>query len=164
MTEAWALRDLTIARVLARQRERHGHRLFLTELWTGRRWTYAQMDALVDRMAQALRAAGVDKGHHVGLLLGNSAEHLALFFALGKLGAVAVPINTAARGELLRYYFTHADATVAIVDEVLVERLEEVLPSLDRVGARGGGGGGGGAGAPPPPPPRPCRCPAPPRA
>jgi crotonobetaine/carnitine-CoA ligase len=70
---------------------------------------------------------------HVGLLMGNSAEHLAVFLGLGKLGAVAVPVNTAARGELLRYYFDHADAALVVVDEELAPRLAEVLPALGKV-------------------------------
>jgi crotonobetaine/carnitine-CoA ligase len=129
----FALRDLTVPQVLAHQRRTRGDKVFLTELWTGRRWTYAQFDALCDRAARALHAVGVRRGQHVGTLLGNSAEHLAIFFGLGKLGAVAVPINTAARGELLRYYFSHGDAVLAVVDEELAERLAEVLPALDRV-------------------------------
>ena len=73
-------------------------------------------------------------GQHVGLLLGNSAEHLALFLALGKLGAVSVPINTAARGDLLALLLRpRRRGALAIVDDEFVERLAEVLPSLDKV-------------------------------
>jgi carnitine-CoA ligase len=150
MSSSFDLRELTISRVLARQRARYADKLFLTELWTGRQWSYAELDALVNRAAHALQRVGVEKGQHVGLLLGNSAEHLALFLALGKLGAVAVPINTAARGELLRYYFSHGDALFAIVDEALAERLEEVLPTLDllrRVVVRGKDGAPAAAGS-----------------
>ena len=89
MNDTFDLRELTVAQVLVRQCERRGSKLFLTELWTGRQWTYAQLDALVNRMAHALGGIGVEKGHHVGTLLGNSAEHLALCLALGKLGAAA---------------------------------------------------------------------------
>jgi non-ribosomal peptide synthetase component E (peptide arylation enzyme) len=67
----FALRDLTIPQVLASQRAARGDKLFLTELWSGRRWTYAQLDAAVDRAAQALRAAGVAQGPHTGLQMGK---------------------------------------------------------------------------------------------
>jgi crotonobetaine/carnitine-CoA ligase len=131
--DTFTLRDLTVTQVLARQRRDRGDKVFLTELWTARRWTYAEMDALANRAANALHALGVRKGQHVGTLLGNSAEHLAIFFGIGKLGAVAVPVNTAARGKLLRYYFSHGDVVLAMVDEELAGRLDEVLPALDRV-------------------------------
>ena len=78
MTYAYPLRELTVSQLMRRQCGMHGDKVFLTELWTGRRWTYAEWDAMVNRCAHALRGAGVEKGQHVGLLLGNSAEHLAL--------------------------------------------------------------------------------------
>jgi len=133
MTDSFELRELVLGDVLARQAGRRGDKVFLTELATGRTWTYRQLDAWSDRVAQALRAAGAEKGMHVGVLMGNSAEHLALFFAIGKLGAVSVPVNTAARGDLLRYYFDHADARFVVADEDLAPRLAEVLPQLPLV-------------------------------
>jgi crotonobetaine/carnitine-CoA ligase len=133
MNDVFDLRDLTIGHVLQRQARQRADKIFLTEYWTGRTWTYAQMDAWSDQVSQALAAAGAEKGTHIGLLLANSAEHLAVFFAIGKLGAVSVPVNTAARGELLRYYFAHADAHMVVVDEELLPRLAEVLPELPLV-------------------------------
>ncbi|MDB5826690.1 MAG: AMP-binding enzyme family protein 23 [Variovorax sp.] len=131
--DTFALRELTVSQVLARQRRDRGDKVFLTELSTGRSWTYAEFDTLSNRVANALHGLGFRRGQHIGTLLGNSAEHLAIFFGIGKLGAVAVPINTAARGDLLRYYFEHGDAVLAIVDEELAERLEEILPLLGTV-------------------------------
>ena len=133
MNDIFELRELTITQVLERQAAQRGDKLFLTELWTGRHWTYDETYKLANRTANALQGAGVAKGQHVALMLGNSAEHLAIFFGLGKLGAVSVPVNTAARGDLLRYYFAHSDAAMVIVDEDLAPRLAEVLPQLPLV-------------------------------
>ncbi|VTU36497.1 Long-chain-fatty-acid--CoA ligase [Variovorax sp. PBS-H4] len=133
MDDVFDLRDLTIPYVLDRQAKQRPDKLFLTEYWTGRTWTYAQMDQWSTRVAHALSAAGAAKGTHIGLFLANSAEHVAVFFAIGKLGAVSVPVNTAARGELLHYYFGHADAEMIVVDEELLPRLAEVLPQLPRI-------------------------------
>src|SRR5437660_12642987 len=102
----YALGDLTIAKVLKRQALAHADKVFLTETATGRRFTYRDMDVWSNRAANGLLALGVGKGRHTAVFMGNSAEHLAAFFAIGKLGAVSVPVNTAARGELLRYYLT----------------------------------------------------------
>jgi crotonobetaine/carnitine-CoA ligase len=131
--DTYALTDLTIPRVLERQAAAHPDKVFLTEIATGRRFTYAQMDAWSNRVAHALEAFGVRRGTHVGVFLGNGAEHLALFFGIGKLGAVSVPVNTAARGELLRYYLTQSDCEAVVVEDSLVERLNEVLPQLPAV-------------------------------
>ncbi|MEO8296864.1 MAG: AMP-binding protein [Burkholderiales bacterium] len=129
----FALRELTVPQVLARHTAQRPDKLFLTELATGRRWTYCSFDQWVNRIGNALASVGAATASHVGVLMGNSAEHLAVFLALGKLGAVSVPVNVAARGELLRYYFSHADVTLLIVDEALFPRLAEVLPALPLV-------------------------------
>ncbi len=129
----YALRDLTLARVLARQAAERPDKVYLTETASGRRFTFGEMDRWSNRVAHALEAFGVRRGMHVGVFLGNCAEHLALVFGLGKLGAVSVPVNTAARGELLRYYLTQSDCERVVVEDALVERLDEVLPGLSAV-------------------------------
>lgn len=133
---AWPLRQLTLPQALARQAGLRLDKTFLTELVTGRTFSYRELDDWSTRIAQGLHDIGIARGTHVGVLMENSAEHIALFFAIGKLGAVSVPVNTAARGELLRYYLAHAECTTAIVDAALLPRLAEVvaeLPLLQRV-------------------------------
>ncbi len=131
--DTYALRDLTFPKVLRRQALAHPDKVFLTETAGGRRFTYADVDAWSNRVANALAALGVAGGRHTGVLMGNSAEHLAVFLGIGKLGAVSVPVNTAARGELLRYYLTQSDCESVVVDATLADRLAEVLPQLPLV-------------------------------
>jgi crotonobetaine/carnitine-CoA ligase len=131
--ETYALRDLTFPKVIARFAQATPDKVFLTETATGRRITYRELDAWTDRVAHALTSAGVGHGAHTGLFMGNSAEHLAVFFAIAKIGAVSVPVNTAARGELLRYYFAQSDCETVVVDAALAPRLQEVLPLLPLV-------------------------------
>lgn len=57
------------------------------------RLTYAEMDARVNRIANALLELGVGRGDRVGLLGRNSAAHLELYFGLAKIGAVLVGVN-----------------------------------------------------------------------
>lgn len=116
--------DLTLPRVLARQARALGDRKFLTWLADGRSWSFAQADADSTRLAAGLRERGVRKGTHVALMLENCPEFLLLVFALGKLGAVAVPLNTAARGKYLQYYLDQSDAQFLIVDDSLAGRIE----------------------------------------
>lgn len=134
--ESWPLRDLTLPKVLHRNALQHPDKVLLREFATGRALTYRDMNAWSDQGAYALRNAGVAHGHHVGVLMENSAEHVAVFFSIGKLGAVSVPVNTAARGELLRYYLSQSECTAVVVDALLCERLGEVLgdlPLLERI-------------------------------
>ncbi|VTU32001.1 Long-chain-fatty-acid--CoA ligase [Variovorax sp. PBL-H6] len=131
--DTYALRDLTFPKVLQRQANDSPDKVFLTETATGRRFSFREMDLWSNRVANALADLGVARGRHTGVLMGNSAEHLAIFFGIGKLGAVSVPVNTAARGELLRYYLTQSDCDSVVVDDALVDRLAEVLPQLPLV-------------------------------
>ena len=60
---------------------------------TGLRLTYAALNERCNRIANAFVLDGVEKGERVGLLLMNSAEFMETYFALGKIGAVVVPLN-----------------------------------------------------------------------
>jgi crotonobetaine/carnitine-CoA ligase len=131
--ETYALRDLTFPKVLRRQADAAPDKVFLTETASGRTFTYRELDTWTDKVAAGLESFGVTQGSHTGVLMGNSAEHLCIFFAVGKLGAVSVPINTAARGELLRYYLSQSDCQSVIVDAAMASRLAEVLPQLPLV-------------------------------
>jgi 2,3-dihydroxybenzoate-AMP ligase len=55
-----------------------------------RRWTYAELDAQVDRVCAGLRGLGLRRGDRVILHLPNRAEFVLLWFALQRLGAVPV--------------------------------------------------------------------------
>ena len=60
----------------------------------GSRLTFAELNARCNQVANAFAAAGVGKGERVGLLLMNGAEFLEAYFALAKIGAVVVPLNS----------------------------------------------------------------------
>ncbi len=55
--------------------------------------SYRELDRDVDRFAIGLAQHGIIKGSHVALLLGNSPEFVIAYYAIVRLGAVAVPIN-----------------------------------------------------------------------
>ena len=57
--------------------------------------TYSQLDELTDRFAAELLRRGIGHGDHVALFGEPEAEVLALFFAIQRIGAVAVMVNTA---------------------------------------------------------------------
>ena len=58
------------------------------------RLTYADMNLRANNVAHWLRtAAGVNKGDRVGVLARDGVEHLDLFFACGKLGAIHTAFN-----------------------------------------------------------------------
>ena len=125
--------ELTIGRVVAEQARVHRGRTFLHFLPDGRRFSYEDMDRLSNRLANGLLRAGVEPGAHVAVMMENSPEQLLLFFALGKLGAVAVPINVAARGQLLQYYLAHSDCVAFVGDTGLMPHLHEIRDTVPAV-------------------------------
>jgi acyl-CoA synthetase (AMP-forming)/AMP-acid ligase II len=72
-------------------------------LFEDQSWSYAQFNAWVNRLAHALRGAGVKPGVAVALLMENHANALACVAALAKLGAVAGMLNPNLRGDALRH-------------------------------------------------------------
>jgi len=102
-----------------------------------RRWTFAQQRDEVDRAAKALIAAGVAHGDHVCLWLGNRPAHVFLFFAVARIGAVLVPMNTRFRTRDMAYILTQSDATTLITADRAsgvdyLAMAEELLPGLRR--------------------------------
>ena len=65
--------------------------------------TFGEVDDIVNRAVQGLAAMGGKPGDHVAIMLPNSPEFVFAVFAVARLGAVAVPVNTAYHGEMLRH-------------------------------------------------------------
>ncbi|MFO7652930.1 MAG: AMP-binding protein [Candidatus Krumholzibacteriia bacterium] len=69
-------------------------RLCLRDHDDGREWTYLQTERRAAALAAHLHAArGVGRGDRVGVLARNTSEHVFLFLACVKLGAILVPLN-----------------------------------------------------------------------
>ena len=124
---------MTVPEVLAEKAARNGESPALTFLPDGRTFSYAELDLNTNAYANSLIARGVSKGAHVAVMMANSPEMLFAIFALGKIGAVTVPINIAARGQLLGYYLDHGDASAMIVDADLAGQVDEVRALAPRL-------------------------------
>ena len=129
----YPLKQRTIAHMLADKATRVGDRTWL--IFGDQRYTYAQAHDLSNRYANSFRELGVRKGDHVAVMLPNGPEFIWTIWGLGKLGAVTVPLNTAARGELLRYFITQSDSGCVVVSAELADRVAEALGSENKVRA-----------------------------
>lgn len=99
----------------------------------GQRLTYAEIDALANRLAHALRAHGVQRGDRVVLLLPNSVELVVSIFATLKADAVFVPVNASTKQDKLLYLLNNCRATGMITTANRAIDLEDVVantPSL----------------------------------
>ena len=92
-------------------------------------FTYAGIAALANRAGNALRALGVEAGDRVLLLLPDSLEFVAAWFGAIKIGAVAVPTNTALRAADFAYFLQESQARVMVFAAALWPLVESILPA-----------------------------------
>lgn len=83
----------------------------------GEHLTWTQMAEGARRTAAALHAAGVRKGDHVGILMGNSGLWIQTFLGIASLGAVTVPVNTRFKTEELRFCLKQADVRLLVFSD-----------------------------------------------
>ena len=97
-----------------------------------RRWTYAELNAWVNRVANGLAARGYRHGDALALASGNSAEFLVTYFACAKLGVVCVPMNLGWRADEVAYVLDHSESRGIVVEAQL---LPAVQPGIEKVPA-----------------------------
>lgn len=85
------------------------------------------------RLAAGFAALGIGRGDKVGIMMSNRPEFLFSWFALSRLGAVEVPINTAHRGALLRYMIDQSDCSAIVVEASFAAQVGEVARDLPKL-------------------------------
>jgi len=131
----------TIGANFARIAATYGDREALVEVATGRRWTYAELDADVDALARGLIAAGIAKGDRVGIWAPNCAEWTMVQYATAKVGAILVNVNPAYRTHELAYALNQSGLELLIAAEsfkssdyrAMVEEVRGEADALERV-------------------------------
>src|SRR5215469_8790867 len=79
--------------------------------------SYAELDALSNRVAQALLAQGVAPGDRVGILARKSAASVAALFGVLKAGACYVPLDPKSPAARLAAITTDSGITVVLADQ-----------------------------------------------
>jgi acyl-CoA synthetase (AMP-forming)/AMP-acid ligase II len=103
--------------------------------------TFAEMNALVNRLAHGLLAAGARPGERLVWCGPNSLEVLATIHAARKLNLVAVPLSYRFNAEEMAYVIDNSDATTVIVDAdeaALVAGVRDQIPKVRTVVVFGG--------------------------
>jgi long-chain acyl-CoA synthetase len=114
--------------------------------------TYRQLGDQVARAAEALRRLGVSHGDRVALVLPNCPQHVVAFYAVLRLGAIAIEHNPLYSGEELAQQLGDHDARVVICWEkvattvrlvrgtipltIIAVDLTAALPLAARIGLR----------------------------
>ncbi len=95
------------------------------------RLSYGQADALANKVAHALAAAGLQDGDIAALVCGNSVEALVVKIGMAKAGVVAAPMNPAWPADVTAEVLQRIGAKALVSDAEYVPRLQRVLASVD---------------------------------
>lgn len=128
----WSLgQQDTVVAALDRAVAAHPDRVLLD--FGGELHTYAEVDRRSTRLARAFAALGVQAGQTVVTMLDNNVDAVLCWFAINKLCAVSVPINTALKGEFLRHQIADAGAGLVICEASYVDRIAAVSDGIPEV-------------------------------
>lgn len=131
----------TIGVNLDRTAARFPDREALVECATGRRWTYQEFVAEVDKLAIGLLEAGIGKGDRVGIWSPNRAEWTFIQYATAKIGAILVNINPAYREHELEFALNQSGVKMLVSAEKfktsdyvgMIDNVRSRCPQLERV-------------------------------
>jgi fatty-acyl-CoA synthase len=78
---------------------------------SGTTLTYEQLDRKVEQLARGMLELGVAKGDKVGLWMPNIPEWVVAYYAIARVGAVVVPMNTRYKTHEVEYILNNSEAT-----------------------------------------------------
>jgi O-succinylbenzoate-CoA ligase len=105
-----------IGLLLTKRAEICPNREAFVEFERGRRFTFAQLNARANRVANGLLAKGIRPGDRVATLLKNSIEFVETYFAVAKIGAVMVPVNWRLVAGEIAYILQDSGARALVYD------------------------------------------------
>ena len=85
------------------------------------RWSYAELNAVCNRVGNRLLGLGIGKGDRVAVLSRNSHAFAALRFAVARIGAVLVPINFMLKSEEVAFVLRSSGARMLAVGPEFVD-------------------------------------------
>lgn len=89
-------------------------------------WTYAEVFAITQQFSVILHDYGIGMGDRVVLFCDNSLQYIAAFFAIMRLGAVAVPVNPAKPQESVAYVIEKCTPTLLLHSDRTAGRVEKM--------------------------------------
>jgi fatty-acyl-CoA synthase len=135
MTNPAAYYDLTLGALLTRLAAEHPQREAMIYPHRQLRYSFASLEILVRRVAKGLLYLGIQPGERVALWATNEPEWIILQFALAKIGAILVTVNTSFRTAELAYLLEQSEACAIIAiaglrDVNYLAAIYELVPEL----------------------------------
>lgn len=96
-------------------------------------FTWTQFQERVFRLANGLKALGVDRGDKVAFICPNTPPMLEAHYAVPLLGAALVSINIRLSANEMSYIINHSDAKVVVADNEFGNVMSQVVSELTAV-------------------------------
>ena len=93
---------------------------------SGQTMTYGEMNAYANRFAQLLRASGIKRGDHFGVLMENNIHYLPLVWGAQRAGTMLVPISTRLTAPEICYILQDADVGLLITSKTFDSVIEGI--------------------------------------
>ena len=87
----------------------------------GQRKTYGELNSMADALAASLSEIGFQKGDRIAIYMKNSLELVVAFYALQKLGVIAVWVNAMYRRTETEYILNNSEAKAVFIFGQLFE-------------------------------------------
>ncbi|MFI6429621.1 class I adenylate-forming enzyme family protein [Rhodococcus oryzae] len=99
----------------------------------GRSVTYRELDDAAESFGRSLLESGLSHQQPVAMLMGNSWQFVATYFACAKAGLVAMPVNVVLAPEDIAWILNDSGTTTVVADAAFAPLLEKILPGLTEV-------------------------------
>ncbi len=126
-------RDVTVGRLLTLLAAEQPDRDALVYSHEGLRWTFPELNDEASLVGRGLMAQGVRRGDHVAVWATNVPEWIVLQFALAKIGAILVTVNTSLRAAEIEYLLRQNETSTLVTIQGF--RGVDYVDELRRIGA-----------------------------
>lgn len=124
----------TIGVALDEAAERYGDKV--ATVFQNGEVTYSQLKQKADLVARGFLSLGIGKGEKVAIWMAGYAEWAYAYFALARIGAIMVPVNTRYRPEEVEYVLNKSTASILILKEEpnkdYLSLLNELVPGVGK--------------------------------
>ena len=97
------------------------------------RWSYAQLDSRIRRLATAFDTLGIERGEAVGTFAWNNHRHHELYWATANSGRVCHTINIRLFAEQIVYIVNHGQDKALFIDPDLVPLVAPLVERMETV-------------------------------
>lgn len=130
------LAGLTLGLMLANRAASEGDRIAIHSVPNDAEISYRELDRSTNRIARGLKALGIGNGSTLAILSENRVEQIQAYFAIAKLGARSVPINTMAKGYFLERFLGNSGSMAVLLEPQFLSVVADVahlLPDLTHI-------------------------------